>query len=365
MAPSLLHLHTYFFFPFAIDREFVSKGRAEWQKQRYWINGLDECIAAHSRPERCGLIGKLGVWQRASYVRSDMDSPAYQDMVFFHPFVRRIFFDVAEESAADDREALIRCYRIPLDSGRKVLFGAADSRGRRASVEVTDLRLFLFANGVGILSIGVEATDISVRDALWINEAMRKIYPSSGRQIREGRGPNHVWLAAEQDGREDIVVEERFDNCRMIGFQPPLSAPIRALLYFLDSSRHEYEQLLDERMVVYSYAALDAASVPAGFEQSEAYEILLSRFLYVDHDGADFRYEPAFTRGQMQEHVYRRWAHEGTYDGFTSYSNVTLCVGEYDRGEHALREGFLITSPCTPTTRRAAPRPLTAWPCSA
>ena len=342
MAPSLLHLHTYFFFPFAIERETVSKGRVEWQKQRYWINGLDQCIAAQSQPERCGVIHRLGVWQRSSYVRSDMDSPAYQDMVFFHPFVRRIFFDVTEESSSDDREALIRCYRIPLDGERKVFFGAADARGRRASVQVTDLRLFLFANGMGILSIGIEAPNVSVHDALWINEAMRKIYPSSGRQLREGRGPNHVWLAIEQDGREEIVVEERFEQCRMVGFQPPLSAVICALLYFLDYSRHEYEQLLDERMIVYSYAALDTSSVAPAFEQSEAYETLLSRFLYVDHDGPDFRYEPAFTRGQMQEHVYRRWAHEGTYYGFTSYSNVTLCLGVYDRGEHAVREGFLI-----------------------
>ena len=342
MAPSLLHLHTYFFFPFAIERETVSKARVEWQKQRYWINGLDQYIAAQSQPERCGVIRRLGVWQRSSYVRSDMDSPAYQDMVFFHPFVRRIFFDVTEESADDDREALIRCYRIPLNGERKVFFGAADSRGRRASVQVTDLRLFLFANGMGILSIGVEASSISVRDALWINEAMRKIYPSSGRQLREGRGPNHVWLAVEQDGREEIVVEERFEQCHMIGFQPPLSAVIRALLYFLDYGKHEYEQLLDERMIVYSYAALDTSSVAPAFELSEAYETLLSRFLYVDHDGPDFRYEPAFTRAQMQEHVYRRWVHEGTYYGFTSYSNVTLCLGVYDRGEHAVQEGFLI-----------------------
>jgi hypothetical protein len=342
MAPSILHLHTYFFFPFAIDRETVSKSHAEWEKQPYWINGLDQCIAAHSRPERCGAIRRLGVWERSSYVRSDMDSPAYQDMVFFHPFVRRIFFDVIEEPASADREALIRCYRIPLHGERKVLFGAADARGRRASVRVTDLRLFLFANGMGILSLGIEAANVSVRDALWINEAMRKIYPSSGRQLREGRGPNHVWLSIEQDGKEEMVVEERFEECRMLGFQPPLSAVIRALLYFLDYSRHEYEQLLDERMIVYSYAALDTSSVPPGFEQSEAYEVLLSRFLYVDHDGADFRYEPGFTRGQMQEHVYRRWAHEGTYYGFTSYSNMTLCLGVYDRGEHAVQEGFLI-----------------------
>jgi hypothetical protein len=345
MAASLLHLHTYFFFPFAIDREVVSKGHVEeWEKQRYWISGLDQCIAAYSKPERCGTISKLGTWQRASYARADMDAPAYQDMVFFHPFVRRIFFDVTEtaDAATGDREALIRCYRIPLDGERKVFFGAEDARGRRATVQVTDLRLFLFANGMGILSIGVEAWDIPVKDALWLNEAMRKIYPSSGRQLREGRGPNRVWLSFQRDGQEQVIVEERFESCQMVGFQPPLSAVIRALLYFLDYSKHEYEQLLDERMNLYSYAALDTSSVAPDFVQSEGYETLLSRFLYVDHDGTGFRYEPGFTRGQMREHVYTRWAHEGTYYGFTSYSNVTLCLGVFDRGEHVVQEGFLI-----------------------
>jgi hypothetical protein len=345
MAASLLHLHTYFYFPFTIDREVVSKGHVEeWEKQPYWISGLDQCIAAYSKPERCGPIGRLGCWQRASYVRADMDAPAYQDMVFFHPFVRRIFFDVAETSDAgtDDREALIRCYRIPIDGECKVFFGAEDARGRRASVQVTDLRLFLFANGMGILSIGVEAWNISVKDALWLNEAMRKIYPSSGRQLREGRGPNRVWLSLQRDGQEELIVEERFESCRMIGFQPPLSNVIRALLYFLDYSKHEYEQLLDERMIVYTYAALDTSSVAPEFVQSEGYEALLSRFLYVDHDGTGFRYEPGFTREQMREHVYARWAHEGTYYGFTSYSNATLCLGVYDRGEHVVQEGFLI-----------------------
>jgi hypothetical protein len=44
----------------------------------------------------------------------------------------------------------------------------------------------------------------------------------------------------------------------------------------------------------------------------------------------------------MERQVYRRWAHEGTYYGFTSYSTVTFCLGKGDRGEHQLREGFLL-----------------------
>jgi hypothetical protein len=128
----------------------------------------------------------------------------------------------------------------------------------------------------------------------------------------------------------------------MMGFQPPLSAIIRSLIYFLNYDKYEYEQLLDERMIVYSYLAIDPSTVPADFIGSESCQVLLSRFLYVDNLSDNYRYEPDFTREQMNSYVYRRWAHEGTYYGFTSYSNVTLALGVYDRGEHVSQEGFLI-----------------------
>lgn len=263
-------------------------------------------------------------------------------MVFFHPFVRRIFFDVNDGQESLDREALMRCYVIPLDPSQKVELHAEDANGRRASLRITDLRLFLFANATGILSVGAEARDLPARDALWINEQMRKIYPTSGRQLREGRAPNRYWLTVGGDGDEHTIVEDRYEGSRMQGFQPPLSRIVRALLYFIDYDQYDYEQLLDERMIVYSYAAVDPASVPPDFAGSEACQHLLSRFLYVDHYGEGYRYDEAFVREEMRHKVYRRWAHEGTFYGFTSYSNVTLTLGEVDRGEHRIAEGCLI-----------------------
>jgi hypothetical protein len=344
MPASLLHLHTYFLFPFSINREIVVKEHDEqWKKHQYWMAGLDACVASYQSPEHSPIIRALGPWQRAAYKHSDMDSPAYQDMVFFHPFVRRIFFDTGDAwNQRGQSESLIRCFTIPLGGEKKLWFGAEDLRGRRARVQVTDLRLFLFANGMGILSIGTEAWNISARDALWINETLRKIYPSSGRQLREGRAANRMWFALEADGQETLVTEEKFESGQMVGYQPPLSRLITSLIYFLDYSKQEFEQLLDERMIIYSYAAVDPSSVPENFRESEDYRILISRFLYVDRDGPDYRYEPEFTRGQMREHLYTRWAHEGTYYGFTSYSNISLTLGEWDRGEHVAKEGFLI-----------------------
>lgn len=339
MAAVIAHLNTYFFFPFSIDREAVLEDHQElWSGRPSWIEGLDDWIAAHSAHAPEAVLQNLGPWRRTPYVRFDMESPAYQDMVFFHPYVRRIFFD----TKAAERESLLRCYTIAIPEGKKLWFQARDARGREATVEVTDLRLFLFANGIGILSIGVEAYNLPAADALWINEMMRKVYPSSGRQVREGRVPNRLAFALEQDGLRRTLVEETFEAGAMIGFQPPLAETITSLLYFADYAQQEFEPVLDERMIVDTYAAIDPASVAEGFIGSEEYQVLLSRFLYVDRNGGDYRYQREFVRRQMEEQLYRRWAHQGTYYGFTSYSSITLTMGVCDRDGHLLREGFLI-----------------------
>jgi hypothetical protein len=349
MEARALHLHSYFLFPFSIDREAVTEDHQKvWGGCQHWIEGLDRWIADHGHAAGSPIAGKLGRWQRDAYRRFDMDSFAYQDMVFFHPFVRRVFFDTGDSISAvhGETENMLRCYRIPLDhlgeTGRRVLFEAEDLRGRSASVRVTDLRLFLFANGIGILSIGVEATHLPVSQALWINEMMRKVYPSSGRQVREGRTPSRTTLRLEGGGEPQVLCEEDFTSCSMRGFLPPLSGIITGLLYFANYAAQEFEPVLDERMIVYSLLSVDPASVPEGFEHTPAYEILLSRFLYVDRWGEDFRYDPEFIRAGMNLAVYRRWAHQGTLYGFSSYSNVTLVMGRFNCDEHELREGFLV-----------------------
>lgn len=335
MSAQVQHLHTYFFFPFSIDKEGVQEThRHIWKEGTRWIDGLDEWISGH-QPPYLDMV-----WKRAPYTQFDLNSRAYQDMIFFHPIVRRVFFDTSGQEGS--REALLRCYAMKPPVGAKLFYECEDNKGGKASVEITDLRLFLFANGIGILSLGVEAWNIPVKHALWINEAVRKVYPSSARQIREGRSPSRTALVLEQQGQRTRLAEETAETGVMVGFLPPLARTIKSLIYFAAYSKQEFEPVLDERMTVYTYLQLDPASVPPDFRTSEAYQVLLSRILYVEQDGPVFRYEPEFLRERMDEHLYRRWAHEGTYYGFTSYSNVTVTIGQFDCGGHQLTEGFLI-----------------------
>ncbi len=343
MSAVIQHLHTYFLFPFSVDKQAVLADHRELhKKQNRWIDVVDGWISM--APERAAslLVQRLGPWKRTSYQRFDMESPTYQDMVFFHPFVRRIFFDTGDSGAQSEAESLLRCYEIHPPRDRKLFFEAEDAKRRGAAVEVTDLRLMMFANGIGILSIGVEAFGVSAAQMLWINEAMRKVYPSSGRQLREARAPHRIALVVEHNGQREVLAEERYEKGEMIGFQPPLARTVTALLYFADYQRLEYEPVLDERMIVCSYAAVDPASVPQDFVESEDYQVLLSRMIYVDRYGSSYRYDIRFTRDSMGRHLYRRWAHQGTWYGFTSYSSITATIGAHDCDEHDLREGFLV-----------------------
>src|SRR6201999_845916 len=148
-----------------------------------------------------------------------------------------------------DHEALIHRYVIHAPANTRLYYEAEDGGGVSTRVEVTDLRLLMFANGVGILTIGVEAHNIRYAQALWINEMMRKIYPSSSHQIQTGRIPNRLALVLETGAERHLVAEERWDSGRGLGHRTQLSSIVLSLLHFANYPHAEYEATLDERMV--------------------------------------------------------------------------------------------------------------------
>jgi hypothetical protein len=67
----------------------------------------------------------------------------------------------------------------------------------------------------------------------------------------------------------------------------------------------------------------------------------VSRLLYVDQDGEGYRYEAGFTREQMNKNLYRRWQHEGTVYGMTSYSQITVTLVDGGTGLDAIRRSLI------------------------
>src|SRR5271165_4107721 len=280
-------LDTYFLFPFALDKEAIQADHPQaWPGKTRWIDGLDSWIAGHSgRSTSQGMAG-LGPWKRSSYSKFDLDSPAYSDLLFFHSIIRHVFFDTNIGRHADDQENQLRCYTIDIGAPARLWFEGSDALGRGARAEVTDLRLYLSAQGIGVLSVGVSAGAIDAGQALWINRRLRKLYPVDADSIRQGRTPNWLALRLERGSQVETVCEERFQHPEMVGFYPPLANTVKGLLYFADYSQEEYEPVLDENMLVYSYAELDTSSV-SNREIGTALESTLEDFLYLGHKHAE------------------------------------------------------------------------------
>src|SRR5687768_212065 len=65
----LLHLHSYFMFPFAINKAAVLDANGKfWPAGSEWLTGLDEWIASVTSQSR----RTLGGWWRAAYDRFDL-----------------------------------------------------------------------------------------------------------------------------------------------------------------------------------------------------------------------------------------------------------------------------------------------------
>src|SRR5271166_5719503 len=166
-----------------------------WRGAQAWFEKLDLWVTGHTVAEYQSAAAQLGGWKRQPENSLDFHSHTYEDMMFFHPFIREAFFDSGISNP--DHEGLVRRYVINAEPGSRLFYEAEDGGGDSAKVEITDLRLLMFANGIGILTIGVEANNITYSQALWINEMMRKIYPSSGGQIQTARIPNRLALLQE------------------------------------------------------------------------------------------------------------------------------------------------------------------------
>src|ERR1700760_422861 len=135
----VLHLHTYFLFPLTIDQNAVMDEHPEiWKESEAWFGKLDAWVTGHVAEGFKSAAAQLGGWQRHSESSFDFNSATYQDMMFFHPFVRRAFFDTSDANA--QHEALTHRYVIRIAPGTRLFYEAEDGRGAAARVEVTDLR---------------------------------------------------------------------------------------------------------------------------------------------------------------------------------------------------------------------------------
>ena len=64
MALQILHLHTYFLFPFSVDRQAVVEDHPDaWANCHRWIDGLDGWIKRPYGRTSSAVVEHLGPWQ--------------------------------------------------------------------------------------------------------------------------------------------------------------------------------------------------------------------------------------------------------------------------------------------------------------
>ena len=302
-------LFAYFLFPFALDREAIQQDHPEaWTGKTKWLDGLDAWMA--DKRHQGQQLRRLGTWKRATYSEFHAGSQAYSDLLFFNSIVRHVFFDTNIGRHPDEQENQLRCFSIEIPSPQRLWFAGSDAIGGSGRAEINDLRLYISAHGTGILSIGVETGAIDPQQALWLMRRLRKLYPLDGTGVRDGRTPNRLALLLEVDGQIETLCEERFEDPKMVGFYPPLASVIRSLLYFADYNHQEYEPVLDENMMVYSYGELNMHTCRDT----------------LDNGGLDVVEEFLFLRHLHGDAACYESSHSSMLIGFTGHSCTLLHV---------------------------------------
>jgi hypothetical protein len=69
-------LHTYFLFPFALDKEIIQTNNPQaWPGKTRWIDGLDAWISGETGRRPSQGMAHIGQWKRASYSQFDVELP--------------------------------------------------------------------------------------------------------------------------------------------------------------------------------------------------------------------------------------------------------------------------------------------------
>jgi hypothetical protein len=81
-----------------------------WSESQPWFEKLDLWVTGHVVPEYAYAVAQLGGWQRHPDNCLDFHSSAYEDMMFFHPFVRKAFFDTGDSDPRTRSACPSICY---------------------------------------------------------------------------------------------------------------------------------------------------------------------------------------------------------------------------------------------------------------
>jgi hypothetical protein len=285
--------------------------------------------------ERCrpGLF-----WKRTANFSLDKN---YDEHVYFHDFVSDFIF----EQKRVKRNSVLKPveYFEPRTADKKLSLQIVMPNDNSSSLEfpITHMAIHKFYNNVGILAIQVTAEEngdtkqklwralreqaypISLFAATKFNKMARIIYKSFEMQQQENQIPQKVRV---MEGK-NVYSGLEHDFTKAFSTPPKNSSIIISHIFksLIErfSGNDNFEILLDDRAIVYSFLALKGP-MPHSIFQHEQLNQMFSRILYIDDPGSEYVYEPKFINTLMNTNLYKRWAHYGNLYGYTRYSSVYL-----------------------------------------
>lgn len=254
------------------------------------------------------------------------DTPEYEEIIYFHPFVRDFLYGDGEDNA--DQRALVRLRRDDVQYAEITL---ADNDGTPAEtlrLTVRRVELYLCKPLVALLVVEVEhnpqrlvtgGPPLSLEAALKIQSQFRQCYPPYFKAVSEkliaGNCPVEVrWLGA----RNDVLAKSDFDSERSrfaeftrVGAEPPVAShwewllkplrPFQTAAPSTDSSGPGFvQQIVDDRIPGMTYLAVD--------QPREISEGDFDRLTFCDIGGhARFPFSEEFLGPNRTRHSYDRF----------------------------------------------------------
>jgi hypothetical protein len=176
--------------------------------------------------------------------------------------------------------------------------------------KLTKARLHLFPLGIGILSLHVEGiTPLSFGRLLDFNSDFRYLSKAYSTQTLPQITLETPTRRAPQEAHNQEGLHALIDD------------------FLWEVGGIPQSQLLDDRTIVYSYAALKRDSVSRDYPLDD----LFFKFLFVDHTDGDALPDADFRRELLAKHEYRRWRNytannedQSVRFGFSRYSGVVM-----------------------------------------
>jgi len=302
----------------------------------------------------------------------------YMEYIYFHDYVRSFLFTLPSENEMEkdkkgDMEGKKGClkrrdeeperlgyYEYKLKKPSVAILETIGSKKMFASV--AGIYMHVYPGHLGFLIIEVEQPEPTANvaglvpedampvstgaDLLLFNQMFRRIYPAYfeennfNEQVNSQEFPISITLRGEDDHSiftlnfEDMpktYLKCAFNDKRYPHFPSHISPLIEKFLNMNGqnnkSDNQSYFSVLDDRMLVLSYAAFPNF-IPDEIKKKWL-DIYFSQFLYVDNPNDKYRYEPEFTENLVKEHSYGRWTHWGTRTGFSRYSGALLYFGHW------------------------------------